>query len=189
MAWGPETAEERDMPLTVTCPGCRASLHVREEGAGQSMLCPRCGGTVAVPDEEPLTVLPAADEGTPRARPEAGGLTKLCPACHREIPRQARKCRYCRDWVEEDDEDAPIRYKPCPRCGATGAERVLFTFWGSFYGPALFSHVRCPDCGYAYNGRTGRSNLVPAVVFVTVPLVLILAIIGGLIALLVATMH
>ena len=176
------------MPLTITCPSCRACLRVQDSTSGQSMLCPRCGGTVPVPDEEPLTVLPADDEAPPRAPAEPAGPTKLCPACHREIPRAARKCRYCRDWVEEEDEDAPARYKPCPRCGATGAERVVFTFWGSFYGPALFSHVRCPDCGYAYNGRTGRSNLVPAIIFVTVPLVLILLILGGLITLLVVTM-
>ncbi len=177
------------MPVTITCPGCRASLRVPKAGQGLSMLCPRCGGTVPIPDGEPLTVLPADDQGVRAAPAKRAGLTKLCPACHREIPRDARKCRYCRDWVEEEEEDAPVRYKPCPRCGATGAERVVFTFWGSFYGPALLSHVRCPDCGYAYNGRTGRSNLIWAIVFVTVPLVLILAIIGGLAALLIATMH
>lgn len=173
------------MPLTVTCPGCRASLRVRDAAAGQTMLCPRCGGTVSVPDAEaPLTVVPADEEAAPAPPP---GPTKLCPSCHREIALAARKCRWCHEWIEEEDEDAPARYKPCPRCGAAGAERVLFTFWGSFYGPALFSHVRCPDCGYAYNGRTGRSNLLPAIVFVTVPLVLILAIIGGVIALIAST--
>jgi hypothetical protein len=55
---------------------------------------------------------------------------------------------------------------------------VAFTWWGSVYGPAMFCHVRCRDCGYAYNGRTGRSNLIPAVIFVTIPAVLILLILG-----------
>jgi hypothetical protein len=90
------------------------------------------------------------------------------------------------DEEEEESEDEEgsswggNQYKPCPRCGARKSERVVFTFWGSFYGPALFTHVRCPRCSYAYNGRTGRSNLIPAIIFVTVPLVLILAIFGGL---------
>jgi len=82
--------------------------------------------------------------------------------------------------VEPDEDAAPpkrMAFKPCPRCGAEGAKRVLFTPWGSFYGPALFNHVRCPECRYAYNGRSGGSNLIPAILFVTVPLVLMAAII------------
>src|SRR5262249_458952 len=48
------------------------------------------------------------------------------------------------------------------------------------YGPAMFTHVRCRDCGYCYNGKTGGSNLIPAVIFVAVPLIGILGILGGL---------
>ena len=81
----------------------------------------------------------------------------------------------------EVDEDAALSkrksFKACPRCGTVGAKRVLFTPWGSFYGPALFNHVRCPECRYAYNGRSGGSNLIPAVLFVTIPLLLMAAII------------
>ena len=58
-----------------------------------------------------------------------------------------------------------------------GRQRVLFTPWGSFYGPALFHHVRCPECRYAYNGRSGGSNLIPAILFVVIPAVLMAAII------------
>ena len=32
--------------------------------------------------------------------------------------------------------------------------------------------------GYAYNGNTGRSNIIPAIIFVTIPALLILGIIG-----------
>ena len=55
---------------------------------------------------------------------------------------------------------------------------MLFTPWGSFYGPALFNHVRCPECRYAYNGRTGRSNLIPAIIFVTIPALIIAGLLG-----------
>jgi hypothetical protein len=61
-----------------------------------------------------------------------------------------------------------------------GAERVVFTFWGSFYGPALLCHVRCPDCHTAYNGRSGRSNLLGILLFVSIPLLGILAVIAAL---------
>jgi hypothetical protein len=115
--------------------------------------------------------------------------TRRCPRCGETIAARANRCRYCRAWLDEDDdeeeEEYQVRrrrasYKPCPRCGAGGPERVTWTPWGSFYGPALFTHVRCRECGYGYNGRTGRSNMVPAVIMVTVPAVLIVAIIVGL---------
>jgi hypothetical protein len=88
-----------------------------------------------------------------------------------------------REMDEPYDDRRPRRvmdYKPCPRCGSGGATRVTWTPWGSFYGPAMLTHVRCPKCGYAYNGRTGRSNLIAAIFFVLIPLILILAIIFGL---------
>ena len=81
---------------------------------------------------------------------------------------------------EEDDRDEGPKYKPCPQCRGRRADRVKWTAWGSFYGPAMFTHVRCRKCGYAYNGRTGRSNILAAIVFVTVPLAGIAAIIGAI---------
>jgi hypothetical protein len=183
------------MVLSVNCPNCRATLRVRDEYAGQQMTCPRCSASVHVSEQQPLPV-EAVDPAVPPtpAEPAPAGPTKPCPVCGREIAVAARKCRFCRTWLDGadgdyDDDDRPASsYKPCPRCGAAGAERVLFTFWGSFYGPALFTHVRCPECGYAYNGRTGRSNLLPAAVFVSVPLILILAILAGLAVILVKAM-
>jgi hypothetical protein len=38
------------------------------------------------------------------------------------------------------------------------AKRVGFTWWGGMLGPKLFTHVKCAQCGQAYNGKTGRSN-------------------------------
>ena len=49
--------------------------------------------------------------------------------------------------------------------------------------------VQCPKCYYKYNGKTGRSNLIPAIIFVTIPLLLILAIIGGLVLLMIKLGH
>jgi predicted RNA-binding Zn-ribbon protein involved in translation (DUF1610 family) len=162
--------------------------------AGKKIKCPRCGHIVTVPADEPVVV----EEVTPdeehittepptrQARPSAVA-TRACPECGERIPATARKCRHCKadlDDEDEDEDDRPVRrrssYKPCPRCGESGATRVTWTPWGSFYGPALFTHVRCPGCGYAYNGRTGRSNLIPAIIFVLVPLMGILLILGFL---------
>jgi DNA-directed RNA polymerase subunit M/transcription elongation factor TFIIS len=177
------------MPLTITCPGCRSTLRVRDDYAGREMKCPRCSATVHVTAEAP-TGPEVVEAVTPsRAAHGPDAATKTCPACGKRIALSARKCRFCRSWLEEDDEDQPRSYfVPCPRCGAEGAQRMLFTFWGSFYGPAMFHHVRCPDCGYAYNGKTGRSNVLPAIVFVMIPALGILAILGCLTAVLVGAL-
>ena len=66
---------------------------------------------------------------------------------------------------------------------------MLWTAWGSFYGPAMFTHVCCPDCNYRYNGKTGGSNLIPAILFFTAPLIGILAIIGAVVYILYSRGH
>jgi hypothetical protein len=49
-------------------------------------------------------------------------------------------------------------YKPCPNCSSARAKKVGFTWWGGILGPSLLTHVKCADCGTAYNGKTGASN-------------------------------
>ena len=61
----------------------------------------------------------------------------------------------------KSDTEAP-QWVPCPKCGATNAKRVKSTFWGASIGPKLFNHVRCQECRATYNGKTGGSNILPA---------------------------
>jgi hypothetical protein len=145
------------MPVSFPCPGCHAVLRVRDDLVGKSIQCPRCGRAVTVP---------AASAGvTSRPRPAAEDPAEVEPAGGRdEAPVRRRRSRY----------------RSCPACGAGGARRVLWTFWGSFYFTALFSHVRCPECGYAYNGRTGRSNALPATLITTTFALAILGVLGFL---------
>ena len=192
------------MALEIPCPGCKTMLRVREEHAGKQLRCPRCAALIRVPvvdEEPPLAVRPVARPAPPPADPDkteqivvdpspaADGAHRRCPRCGETIAATANRCRYCRAWLDEEDEEEERRprkrkrrgsYKPCPRCGAGGPERVTWTPWGSFYGPALFTHVRCRECRYGYNGRTGRSNLVPAIFMVAIPALLITAIVVGL---------
>ncbi len=140
------------MTTSIRCPACQSTLRVRPELAGKRVKCPKCGKPVEVPqEEEELVEVVAVEE--------------------EELEEEE----------EERPESKPSKYKPCPRCGAKGARKVKWTPWGSFYGPAMFTHVRCPECEYAYNGRTGGSNLIPAILFVAVPLIGILALIGFII--------
>lgn len=77
------------------------------------------------------------------------------------------------------------KWAPCPRCGETRAKKVLYTFWGSAIGPAIFSHVRCQECGMGYNGRTGKSNLIAAILCITIALAAII----GLLYMIVTILH
>lgn len=174
------------MTTTMSCPGCQTPLRLRDDMAGKKIKCPRCGSVVTVPEEEAVVVevVSAAEQITaelPAPKANTAIITRPCPQCGEPVARTARTCRHCQVPLDEDDEGRLAKrspYKPCPRCGGHGAERVIWTPWGSFYGPALFTHVRCPECSYGYNGKSGRSNLVPAIFFVTIPLLLILAIVG-----------
>lgn len=64
------------------------------------------------------------------------------------------------------------KYAPCPNCGAYGATKVGFTWWGGVLGPALMTHVKCPNCRTCYNGKTGRSNSTAIAIYTIVGLVL-----------------
>jgi predicted RNA-binding Zn-ribbon protein involved in translation (DUF1610 family) len=160
------------MSAKMNCPGCRTPLRLRDDMAGSTIKCPRCARSIAIPAEgvhieEERTVPAPLAAVSPAARSsEPDASTRSCPECGERLAVTAKRCSSC---------NTPL-YKPCPRCGEEGAKRVKWTPWGSFYGPALFAHVRCPVCGYAYNGKSGRSNFIPAIIFVTVPLLLILVI-------------
>jgi hypothetical protein len=140
------------MAETMKCPGCQAVLRVRADMAGKQIKCPRCARAVDIPAGGGIT-----DKPLPTG--EAVTVEPL-----------------------GDEEDVPVKrrskYVPCPQCGAEESKRIPFTFWGSFYFTALFSHVGCPACGYRYNGRTGRSNLVPAILCVSVALLCLLGALG-----------
>jgi predicted amidophosphoribosyltransferase len=171
------------MKLQIICPTCKKEFRFTDRSGLETVFCPHCG------DEVPKDLGTIVDEKDALAtksetRPVILEQTQPCPRCGKPISTKARKCKFCRAWLEEEDEEPEevySDYAPCPRCGARGAERVVFTFWGSFYGPALFTHVQCPKCYYKYNGKTGKSNRIPAILFVSIPLVLILAIIGGVV--------
>jgi len=172
------------MSVAVTCPSCQTKLRVRDELAGKEVKCPRCSLPVTVPAEDPVELpVEAVQAETPGPKRQSAGPTRPCPECGQRIATSARKCRHCGALVEEEEDLGPAElvsspYVPCPKCHAPGPEKVVFTFWGSFYGPALFHHVKCLECGYKYNGKTGGSNLPWAILFVTVPLLLILLILG-----------
>jgi ribosomal protein L37AE/L43A len=133
-----------DAPRIVHCPKCDKALRVRG-AAGKKLRCPKCQKIFAAPADDP-EVIEDVQEVVEDVIDEA---------------------------VDDEDERDEVRRKsrwhPCPKCDSDRIKKVKFTFWGSFLGPALLAHVRCQDCGCTFNGRSGRSNLIPAILFVSVP--------------------
>jgi len=65
----------------------------------------------------------------------------------------------------------------CPSCEHRLYTKVGFTVWGGFIGPRLLNHVKCNQCATTYNRRTGKSNLVPIIIYgVVVALIVFVAI-------------
>jgi hypothetical protein len=172
------------MPLLIRCPACDKALKVKEELAGKKVKCPGCGKPVPVPaPEPPPEVVEEVEEvvekvvaAPAKKQAKASAAVKAKPD-EEEVPAA--------DMGEEEPaaekKGKGDKWVPCPSCGATGPRRVKYTFWGSYYGPKLFNHVRCQQCGTAYNGKTGGSNLIPAIIFITVPaigIILLLGVIG-----------
>jgi hypothetical protein len=183
------------MSISLKCHGCKSTLRVRDELAGKKVKCPRCHSVLVVPEGEEVAVGAQARQAPARARTgKTGRIQAAQPAAKRKQGIRTSPT------PDHDDAIAPSRrgkkggkgdrkYQPCPKCGAEDPKKVKWTAWGSFYGPAMFSHVACQECGYAYNGKTGRSNLIAAIVFVTVPLIGILGIIGAIIFMLIKRGH
>jgi hypothetical protein len=67
-----------------------------------------------------------------------------------------------------------MAYAPCPKCNAHGAERMSFTWWGGVLGPRVLTHVKCPQCRHAYNGKTGRDNTNGIIIYSVVVGVVVL---------------
>jgi hypothetical protein len=177
---------------------------VREEHAGKKFKCPQCSAVIEVPatDAEVTEIAEIAEnvtEAAPAPRrgppplprrseeeeqdPREGPVT-VCPRCGEPTPADGERCRHCRARLDVPPKRRR-KYVPCPRCDAPNPEPVSWTVWGSFYGPALFNHVRCRECGYAYNGVSGKSNLLPAILFITIPLLLIVGLVIFIIVLLI----
>jgi hypothetical protein len=171
------------MAIDLKCDGCQSTLRAQDELAGRKVRCPRCRTVLLVHAQE--AVMATADvEKTAR-----GQIQTAEPDARRNDAIRGEPAAPAEQGPSTGQADTAAqpgrKYKPCPKCGGEGAKRVKWTAWGSFYGPALFTHVRCPDCACCYNGRTGRSNLLAAIVFVAAPLVGIAAIIAGIIYMLI----
>lgn len=65
---------------------------------------------------------------------------------------------------------------PCPRCYTPSPQPVKFTWWGGLLGPKMLSHVKCQQCGLAYNGKSGKSNTTGIVIYSVIVFVIVLGV-------------
>ena len=70
---------------------------------------------------------------------------------------------------------AMTEFVPCPMCSSSNTIKLSWTWWGGKFGPYLFNHVKCEDCGATYNGKTGKSNKVPIIIYTVVGWIFALA--------------
>jgi predicted nucleic-acid-binding Zn-ribbon protein len=66
------------------------------------------------------------------------------------------------------NQNLPVRYAPCPKCGGTEAEKMSFTWWGGIIGPKILTHVKCKNCQSGYNGKTGKDNTTNIIIYTIV---------------------
>jgi DNA-directed RNA polymerase subunit RPC12/RpoP len=93
------------MPIDFSCASCGQQYRVKEEFAGKSTKCRKCGSKVTVPQPaaelEPLGGLDSLlDEelgaaGSPQPAAAAEPAEKLCPSCNSPLPIGGRLCLQC----------------------------------------------------------------------------------------------
>jgi hypothetical protein len=66
--------------IRLTCPGCQARLNAKEELAGQTRRCPKCGAELRIPEREPGSEPPGAEAET--VSDEWTGLDEVAPDQH-----------------------------------------------------------------------------------------------------------
>ncbi len=64
----------------------------------------------------------------------------------------------------------------CPKCGSKILTKVRYTWWGGILGPRLMHHTKCETCGYRFNGKTGKSNTTPIIIYTVATFVIILVV-------------
>lgn len=56
----------------------------------------------------------------------------------------------------------------CPNCDSVKTKGVKWTWWGGVLGPKLVNLTKCEDCGYTYNGNTGKPATNTIVIYLLV---------------------
>ena len=141
------------MTPTLTCPNCQHRFRLPAEHAGAKIPCPRCEHLVGLPAEAgPADVMEAPTTLRPPRPPEEDVVE-----ADEDVRRRSGERGFSRARAAERGRQAAC----CLRRGAASTGRPCSTT----------SAVR--NASTPTTGSTGRSNLLPAIVFVTIPALII----------------
>lgn len=88
--------------LKFDCPHCKQPLSAPPDLLGQTMTCPACSRPIRVPGAAPEAAPAAAPTPAPAPAPEPQEERKPCPYCGEQILAQARKCKHCGEFLDEE---------------------------------------------------------------------------------------
>jgi phage FluMu protein Com len=172
--------------IQLKCTHCgKDKITAPDSMAGKNARCPACKKILQIPapEEETVTALEVVDEDDEEVKP-AKRVTRR-PARDAVTAKAGVRRGQAADEDEEDDipeveaaedddeeeERRPRKkkrkrrrgprgsYADCPQCGSPGqATKVIYTWWGGFLGPLIFSLVQCEHCGAQYNGTSGSDS-------------------------------
>lgn len=170
--------------IQLKCKHCgKDKITAPDSMAGKNARCPACKKILQIPapEEEAITAV-EVDEDDEDIRPAKRVVR--APAGEGVTARPKPRRAPAADDDEEDDipeveaaddddeeERRPRKkkrkrrrgprgsYADCPQCGSPGhATKVIYTWWGGFIGPLIFSLVQCSECGAQYNGSSGSDS-------------------------------
>lgn len=87
--------------ITFNCPGCNGALEVDESAAGRLVNCSHCKMQIKIPFKTPAE--PAAVPVSASHPAYAKQDQKACPFCGEMILTIAKKCRYCKNFLDEGE--------------------------------------------------------------------------------------
>jgi hypothetical protein len=173
--------------IQLKCKHCgKDKITAPDSMAGKNARCPACKKILQIPaaEEEAVTAVEVVDDDDgdvkPAKRvtrpPARDGVTAK-PGARRARPAdedeedEIPEVEAADDDDEEEEEPRPRKkkrkrrrgprgsYADCPQCGSPGhATKVIYTWWGGFLGPLIFSLVQCEHCGAQYNGTSGSDS-------------------------------
>ncbi len=95
---------------------------------------------------------------------------KPCPFCAEMIQDAAKKCRFCREYLDEDvaqrqskavTSQRPLgrRGTPCPKCNSRYQESGPWPWYLGTVGAILCRAVVCTECGHHFDAKKPHVDL------------------------------